>query len=39
VHPLVLKENKLSENADLVYISLDLQKISDLIQKVEFKPE
>jgi phenylalanyl-tRNA synthetase beta chain len=39
IHPLVLKENKLSETSDLVYLSLDLQKIDELIQKVEFKPE
>ncbi len=39
IHPLILKENKIAENADLIYLSLDLEKIDNLIQKVEFKPE
>lgn len=38
-HPLVLKENKLSETSDLVYVSLDLESIDIHINKVEFKPE
>jgi phenylalanyl-tRNA synthetase beta chain len=39
IHPLVLKENKIDENSDLVYLSLDLQIIDNLMQQVEFKPE
>jgi len=39
IHPLVLKENKIWENSDLVYLSLDIEKIDELVQKVEFKPE
>ncbi|HKL44051.1 MAG TPA: phenylalanine--tRNA ligase subunit beta [Candidatus Absconditabacterales bacterium] len=39
IHPLVLKENKIGENSDLVYLSLDIEKIDELVKKVEFKPE
>ncbi len=39
IHSIVLKENKLSETSDLVYLSLDLQKVDELIQNIEFKPE
>jgi phenylalanyl-tRNA synthetase beta subunit len=39
IHPLVLKENKIAENADLIYLSLDLVEIDKIVQKVEFKPE
>jgi phenylalanyl-tRNA synthetase beta subunit len=39
IHPLVLKENKISENSDLVYLSLDLEKIDNFIQKIKFKSE
>jgi hypothetical protein len=34
-----LKENKVGENSDLVYFSLDLEELDRLINLVEFKPE
>jgi len=34
-----LKENKLSETSDLVYLSLDLEKIDHLMSKIEFVAE
>jgi hypothetical protein len=34
-----LKENKLSETSDLVYLSLDLEKIDHLMDKIEFVAE
>ena len=39
MHPIVLKENKLLETSDLVYLSLDLEKIDSLVNKVEFVAE
>lgn len=39
IHPVVLKENKLSETSDLVYLSLDLEKIDHLMDKIEFVAE
>jgi phenylalanyl-tRNA synthetase beta chain len=39
IHPIVLKENKLSEMSDLVYLSLDLEMIDENIKQIEFEPE
>ena len=39
LHPLVLKDNKIPESADLVYLSLDLEAIDGIKQQVEFKAE
>jgi hypothetical protein len=34
-----LRENKLLETSDLVYLSLDLEKIDHLMDKIEFVAE
>jgi len=34
-----LRENKLLETSDLVYLSLDLEKINHLMDKIEFVAE
>lgn len=39
LHPIVLKNHRLWENDDLVYLSLDLEKINEAKEKLEFKPK